>query len=351
MPANVDAMVRAGIQAYRGGKKAEARTLLEKAVELDQYNEQAWMWLSAVVDSPEEQRTCLENVLFINPNNENARNGLKILAPKPDAGAPQPSPTSAPAPQPAPADDPFANASFTAPPSAPAVSSPPIKQSSGPFSGSALGSTPSSVEWEQPPTATSSPSSTFRPPETSSREYDDWVSGLNLKSDSTSSDESSTSAGSSPFADPSEIFGKDFFDDEEEDAAPVPPASPDPFMAGPFTAEAFDLSDATPAPPVPQPSTGPLMSPGRDTSTGKISLAPDDFTTSGGDLFGPDDDFDVSLDEPDPAEYFQRIPPEIKPNRLPGTKERLSPVMIVGVVVLVVLNLGVLVMLMTKLLA
>lgn len=85
MTANVDAMVRAGVEAYRAGKRAEARTLLERAIELDNYNELAWMWLSAVVDSPAEQQTCLENVVVINPENERAKQGLRSLGVDPDA--------------------------------------------------------------------------------------------------------------------------------------------------------------------------------------------------------------------------------------------------------------------------
>jgi hypothetical protein len=84
MTANVDAMVRAGVEAYRAGKRAEARTLLERAIELDNYNEMAWMWLSAVVESPEEQLTCLENVVVINPDNERAKQGLRSLGVDPD---------------------------------------------------------------------------------------------------------------------------------------------------------------------------------------------------------------------------------------------------------------------------
>jgi hypothetical protein len=96
MPANVDAMVRAGVEAYRAGKKAEARTLLERAIELDGYNETAWLWLSAVVESPEEQQTCLENVLTINPNNDRAKQGLKSLGINPDSIA-KPAASSSPA--------------------------------------------------------------------------------------------------------------------------------------------------------------------------------------------------------------------------------------------------------------
>lgn len=41
MSANVDAMVREGVNAYKSGRKDEARSLLLKASELDPYNEQA----------------------------------------------------------------------------------------------------------------------------------------------------------------------------------------------------------------------------------------------------------------------------------------------------------------------
>lgn len=87
MTANVNAMVRAGVDAYRAGKADEARTLLERAIDLDSYNETAWLWLSAVVESNEEKQTCLENVLVINPDNERAKQGLQSLGIDPTAVA------------------------------------------------------------------------------------------------------------------------------------------------------------------------------------------------------------------------------------------------------------------------
>lgn len=90
MAGNAESLVRAGIQAYRQGDKTQARSLLERAIQEDQYSEQAWLWLSAVVTTPEEQRTCLENVLVINPNNERARMGLNSLGVDPATAAPEP---------------------------------------------------------------------------------------------------------------------------------------------------------------------------------------------------------------------------------------------------------------------
>jgi Tfp pilus assembly protein PilF len=45
MAPNIDAMIQQGVKAYRAGNKQEAKAFLIKAVELDQYNEQAWLWL------------------------------------------------------------------------------------------------------------------------------------------------------------------------------------------------------------------------------------------------------------------------------------------------------------------
>ncbi len=83
-------MLRQGIAAARAGRKEEAREALLQVVELDEQNEQAWLWLSSTVDSAEEKRICLENVLTINPGNTHAQAGLKWLeehAPAPPAPA------------------------------------------------------------------------------------------------------------------------------------------------------------------------------------------------------------------------------------------------------------------------
>lgn len=61
------------------GYRQRGRELLLQVLEADQHNEQAWLWLSAVVDSLEDQIIALENVLEINPKNEVARKGLEHL--------------------------------------------------------------------------------------------------------------------------------------------------------------------------------------------------------------------------------------------------------------------------------
>ena len=77
-----DEFLEQGITVLKAGHKAEARTLLMQVVEQDERNEIAWLWLSGAVDTDEERRICLENVLAINPNNGVARRGLASLTAK-----------------------------------------------------------------------------------------------------------------------------------------------------------------------------------------------------------------------------------------------------------------------------
>src|SRR5258705_9863683 len=101
---NVDALVQEGMAAIKAGQRDDAKRALMKAVELDEQSEQGWLWLSACVDSPDEQQICLENVLAINPSNDKARKGLNVILQS--AGKP---PTTAPSAPPAPPaiPDPF----------------------------------------------------------------------------------------------------------------------------------------------------------------------------------------------------------------------------------------------------
>jgi tetratricopeptide (TPR) repeat protein len=77
---DLDRVLQEGIAAARGGQKERARELLLQVIGQDEEVEAAWLWLSGVVDDPEERRICLENVLALNPGNAAARNGLRWLA-------------------------------------------------------------------------------------------------------------------------------------------------------------------------------------------------------------------------------------------------------------------------------
>jgi hypothetical protein len=88
--------LRQGIAAAKAGDAERARELLLQVVDADENNEQAWLWLSSVVDNDADREVCLENVLAINPDNNLAKAGLAHLrsrkAPPPAPPEPQPAP-------------------------------------------------------------------------------------------------------------------------------------------------------------------------------------------------------------------------------------------------------------------
>jgi tetratricopeptide (TPR) repeat protein len=68
-----------GVAAARSGQKRVAAGLLQRAVQLNPQHEMAWLWLSGVLDDPDEALFCLRSVLALNPANERARAGLAWL--------------------------------------------------------------------------------------------------------------------------------------------------------------------------------------------------------------------------------------------------------------------------------
>ncbi|HLA43033.1 MAG TPA: hypothetical protein VJZ27_06335 [Aggregatilineales bacterium] len=75
----IQQLVKEGIEAIKTGDKRVGRGKLEAAVKIDNYNEEAWLWLARVVDTDEERRTCLGNVIIINPQNKQAQRMLDTL--------------------------------------------------------------------------------------------------------------------------------------------------------------------------------------------------------------------------------------------------------------------------------
>jgi len=74
---DVEQTLQEGIEAAEAGQKVQARSLLTAVVEADPANVEAWLWLSQVVDSLEDQTACLENVLTLDPENEFAQTELE----------------------------------------------------------------------------------------------------------------------------------------------------------------------------------------------------------------------------------------------------------------------------------
>jgi hypothetical protein len=312
MSANVEAMIREGINAVKEGNKEEGRALLMKAVELDPYNEEGWLWLSGVVESPDDQRTCLENVLSINPNNDRARQGIAYLTGTPPAETPSTPPV---APMPLPPASPRA---------------------------------PTSVEWDMPATETSSPSTSWHPAnEPSPAEYDDWVSALNLQSTPDASAESASPVSVPAFSTASPFLGNDDDDDDlfgsgpfsstpvVEEAPPAPKPAPEFAFQKPPT---FTSPPKSPSPPAAPPKArgktkaAPPMSPSADAFPAELNEV---------DAFFKDLGTKEEEEVEEESALFGYIPTEIKATRLPGTRERTPILLIVAALLLVVLNIGV----------
>lgn len=70
--AEVKSVLNQGIKAAQAGNRAQARTSLTRATELDPRNESAWLWLASISEYPEELLGFLNHVLDINPDNQRA---------------------------------------------------------------------------------------------------------------------------------------------------------------------------------------------------------------------------------------------------------------------------------------
>ncbi len=68
-----------GKQAAMTGQRDLAREMLAYVVYLDPANADGWLWLSGVVDYPEQVRYCLERSLRIDPSNSRALRGIEWL--------------------------------------------------------------------------------------------------------------------------------------------------------------------------------------------------------------------------------------------------------------------------------
>ncbi|MBN1886495.1 MAG: tetratricopeptide repeat protein [Thermoflexales bacterium] len=79
MGSDLDTWLEQGIAAAKAGDEAAAKELLLYVLRQDERNETAWLWLASVVESEEEQRICLDNVLTIDPANQNARAWLAAM--------------------------------------------------------------------------------------------------------------------------------------------------------------------------------------------------------------------------------------------------------------------------------
>lgn len=76
---NEQEILEQAINAIRSGNKQSGKWLLQNLLQENPSNEIVWNWLSQVVDSDDERRECLTQVLAIHPNNQEARRELAAL--------------------------------------------------------------------------------------------------------------------------------------------------------------------------------------------------------------------------------------------------------------------------------
>ncbi len=366
MAANVDALIQEASAALKTGRKADARRALDQAIALDERSEQAWLWMSGVVDGDEEQEICLENVLAINPTNQKAQKGVDAIRAKRSAAAAKPA-------------VPFVG-SVTGRSSAAAPTNPTAASgsdlgdwSSWPDAG--VGPAPAtSVEWGNP----KPPATTDFPSQPSNEEYDSWMAGLSLGKGNTPGSASSSGGSSVPA-----------FDLSDFDSAPF--GSPG-FESGPFSSPSYDLlpssgSDVsagpfgdTPAAPAQEsdpfglnkrsgqsPSASAANSQSGFSFKRKISDPPalaaarkqgdaagtfDDYDSTGESPIGAGSSLTSPISEPSPSNaalfttmdsstsmanpsaYFAAIPEAIRASSTAG------PLLLVTLIALVVLNVG-----------
>jgi tetratricopeptide (TPR) repeat protein len=92
-----DTMLREAINALAQGQQGKARDLLTRLLRADQTNPTYWLYMSAVVETSKERIYCLQNVIRIDPENQDAQLGLRILGvntPPPGLSPPPFSPRS-----------------------------------------------------------------------------------------------------------------------------------------------------------------------------------------------------------------------------------------------------------------
>jgi len=77
------ANLSAAVSAIQRGDIATGYNLLSAVIRAEPRNEMAWWWMAYIQDNPEYKRQCLQQVLAINPGNQQARAMLASL----DAGA------------------------------------------------------------------------------------------------------------------------------------------------------------------------------------------------------------------------------------------------------------------------
>lgn len=72
-------LLQQGYVAYNNWEIRKARLYWRKAATYDPGNEAIWVALLNVLQDEEDRKVCLQNILVLNPNNEDAEKRLRLL--------------------------------------------------------------------------------------------------------------------------------------------------------------------------------------------------------------------------------------------------------------------------------
>lgn len=81
-------LFQTAVKQAKAGERTQARNLLLELVEVEPKHELAWLWLSELVEDPEDQIIALENALTINPKRPQTHARLNTLRARYQATAP-----------------------------------------------------------------------------------------------------------------------------------------------------------------------------------------------------------------------------------------------------------------------
>lgn len=89
-------LLRLGYVSYSEGSRKQAYRFWRRAAMLNPGDEQIWLALLTVLETPEDRRVCLQNILALNPNNLQARQQLRALEAVVQPAAAEPAQAGAP---------------------------------------------------------------------------------------------------------------------------------------------------------------------------------------------------------------------------------------------------------------
>ena len=106
---STDLSLERAIQALRAGDRETGRALLHELTQAEPLRPEGWLWLAAAQDDPIQKRVCLQQVLALDPGNQQAAAGLRALEQQTGSRATQSTAAIAPSAEPAATNTPTAN--------------------------------------------------------------------------------------------------------------------------------------------------------------------------------------------------------------------------------------------------